>query len=700
MRQIYHLEGLACASCAQKIEGAACKVNSVKKAAVDFSSGRLIIETDQTNNARLIDDLQNIASAIDPRVIVSKAPPSAEKQQLLTKRNLAFAAGLICFFTALFFSPGLERNILFVLSYFLAGFEIIIQAVNNIKQGQIFDENFLMAAATLGALAIKEFPEAASVMLFYRTGEFLQSLAVDHSRRSVSALIAIKPEVAHRRRDGAIADIPVEEVEIGDVLVVYPGERIPVDGNIIKGSSDLDTSALTGESLPRSVSGGEKVLAGCINLSGLLIVEAERRAAESAVSRILDLVENAAANKAPTEDFITSFARWYTPAVVGIAALIAVLPPLVFGAAFKSWFYRALVFLVISCPCALVVSIPLSFFAGIGSASRRGILVKGGNYLQALYEADTVIFDKTGTLTSGQFAVKSVDPSPPYSKESVLQAAAYAESFSSHPIARSIVDAYGEPIRQNEIDSVEELAGFGVKALWRGKEILVGSRRMLEQKGIKPKAPQHSSAVYTAIDGVYAGMIVLSDSPKAGSAQAVQALQNMGKEVVMLTGDSALAANQVSNELGISTVYSELLPHQKVEKVEQIMAEKNSKGKVVFVGDGINDAPALARAHAGIAMGALGSDAAVETADIVLMTDQPLSVVDAVHIAARTNRIVRQNIALALGVKLIVLTLGVFGAAPLWAAVFADVGVTVLTVLNSVRIVIPAKDAAGNRRPA
>jgi|LSQX01.3.fsa_nt_gb Cd2+/Zn2+-exporting ATPase len=693
MRQIYHLQGLDCASCAQKIEVAAGKLNNVKKAVVDFPTSRIILDTHKDAQKEDIKSaLSEIVAALEPGVLVSEAPTPKVRVDVLTGRNLAFAAGLLSFFTALFLPAGLGKNGLILLAYFLAGWEIILQAGKNIIQGQIFDENFLMTIATLGALAIGELPEAASVMLFYRTGEFLQGLAVDHSRRSIQALIAIKPQIAHRKQGEQLVDVPVVDVKVGDVLFVLPGERIPVDGIILDGSSSLDASALTGESLARPVETGEEVLAGCINLSGLLTIEATKEAAQSAVARILDLVENAAANKAPTEDFITSFARYYTPAVVGAAALIAAIPPLFFAASFESWFYRALVFLVISCPCALVVSIPLGFFGGIGRASKQGILVKGSNYLQALHEADTVVFDKTGTLTSGDFTVQRVEAEPPFTEEEVLAAAAHGESFSSHPIARSIAAAYGQEIALSEVSEVEELTGLGVKARWQDREILVGSARFLAQAGIEMEAVGSFSGVYVAIDGKRAGIIWLSDSPKPGAIEAVQRLKQLGKRVIMLTGDSASAAQGTAAALGIHEFHAELLPEQKVEQVDAIIQNSDGKSKVVFVGDGINDAPALARAHVGVAMGALGSEAAVETADVVLMTDNPFAVVEAMETAGKTNRIVWQNINLALVVKVVVLLLGAVSAVSLWQAVFADVGVTILTVLNSMRIIRAVRD--------
>ncbi|MDI9485392.1 MAG: heavy metal translocating P-type ATPase [Bacillota bacterium] len=691
MRVVYNLEGLACASCAAKIEAAASRLEHVEKAVVDFSSSRIFLDTDQTDVNALQAALQETVAAYEPAVVVTQHFTKIEKAKLMTLRNSVFFLGILSFAIALFVPEGWARSTLFVLAYGLAGSEVIWQALRNVKKGEIFDENFLMAIATLGALLIGEYPEAASVMIFYRTGEFLQSLAVDRSRRSISALIAIRPEKARRKIQNSTVDISVEDVGIGDLLVVYPGERVPVDGRVVEGSSTLDTSALTGESLPREIQPGDEILAGSINLQGLVTIEASKLAGDSAVSRILDLVENATANKAPTEDFITSFARYYTPAVVGIAAIIAILPPLFFGGYFADWFYRSLVFLVASCPCALVVSIPLGFFGGIGRASRQGVLVKGSNYLQALQAADTIVFDKTGTLTSGRFSVQEVTAASPFSKEEVLEMAAHAESASLHPIASSIVRSFAGTVDQSELTELEEFPGFGVRARWRGAEILVGSRHLLQRFGIELAEHRGQAGVYVAKDGAYAGSIALVDEPKEGAKQAVQSLKAMGAELVMLTGDSAAAARQTGEDLGIARIRAELLPHEKVEELEKIITGKQGKGKVVFVGDGINDAPALARADVGIAMGALGSEAAIETADVVLMNDDPASVGEAIETARFTNRIVWQNIVLAFAVKLIVLALGALGMASLWEAVFADVGVTILAVLNSTRIIAPKR---------
>ena len=691
MRVVYSLEGLGCASCAGKIETAASQLENVEKAVVDFSSARIFLDITEGDPLEIKRALQETVTAFEPDVVVTEQQTKLEGSKVFTARNVSFLLGVTGFLVALFLPQGLGKNVLYLMAYALAGHEIILSALRNIRQGRVFDENFLMTIATLGALAIGEFPEAASVMIFYRTGEFLQGLAVDRSRRSISALIAIKPETAHRKVGDAIFDIAVDEVAVGDLLVVRPGERIPVDGTIIKGFSALDTSALTGESLPDEVAEGSEVLSGSINLSGLLTIRAQKMAGDSAVSRILELVENATANKAPTEDFITSFARYYTPVVVGIAAVIAIIPPLFFGGIFADWFYRSLVFLVISCPCALVVSIPLGFFGGIGRAAKQGVLVKGSNYLQALHEADTIVFDKTGTLTSGQFSVRSVAAANAFTADDVLMMAAMAESASSHPIARSIVAAYGSDIDPREIESLEELSGLGVKARWREKDIVVGSQRLLERSGIDVITKDDQPGVHVAVNQGYAGFIELADQPKKGASPAVQALKAMGMKVIMLTGDARRNASGVGRDLGITDVRSELLPHQKVEALEQIMTEKKGKGKVVFVGDGINDAPALARAHAGVAMGALGSQAAIETADVVLMTDDPRSVVEALNTARRTNRVVWQNIGFAFAVKLLILILGAWGMATLWEAVFADVGVTILAVLNSTRIITSKK---------
>ncbi|MGI6148583.1 MAG: heavy metal translocating P-type ATPase [Limnochordia bacterium] len=595
------------------------------------------------------------------------------------------------------------RAVLLLASYLLAGFPVLRAAWLNIRRGRVFDENFLMTVATLGAVAIREIPEAAAVMLFYRTGEYLQDLAVDRSRRSISALVAIRPDAARVARNGTVTQIPVEQVVPGDELIVQPGERIPVDGTVLSGLTSLDTAALTGESAPRDAGVGDKVLAGFINLSGLLRIRAEKPAVESAASRILHLVEHAAARKAPTEEFITKFARYYTPAVVAVAAVLAVIPPLVVpGAAFSDWLYRALVFLVISCPCALVVSIPLGFFAGIGAASRAGVLVKGGNYLQALHEVDTVVFDKTGTLTSGSFTVEKVQSVAGVEPDYVLQMAAWAESMSNHPIARSIAEAYRGEFDCAAVEDFQDLTGLGVSARIQGQQVVCGSIRLMEHLGVQGEFFQnHSQAVHVAVDGRYVGAVFLTDTPKLDARVALDRLRVLGaKQTIILTGDSASAAAHTGQALGISDVRSELLPGDKLVELEKILAARGRKGRVAYVGDGINDAPVLARADVGIAMGGLGQDAAIEAADVVIMTDEPSKVADAVAIARRTNLIVWQNILLAVGVKFLVLALGALGLTTLWGAVFADVGVTLLAVLNSIRAArLPAVPYPTNRVP-
>lgn len=584
--------------------------------------------------------------------------------------------------------PELGKAFLLVASYLSAGLPILQAAWRNLRRGQVFDENFLMTVATIGALAIREIPEAAAVMLFYRTGEYLQDLAVDRSRRSISALIAMRPDKARVIRNGAAVEVPVAEVVPGDELLVQPGERIPADGTVLSGLSSLDTSALTGESAPRDAAEGDQVLAGFINLSGTMRIRADKPAGESAVARILDLVEHAAARKSPTEEFITKFARYYTPAVVAFATLLAVFPPLIVpGAAFSDWLYRSLVFLVISCPCALVVSIPLGFFGGIGAASKAGVLVKGSNYLQALHEVDTVVFDKTGTLTSGSFNVDRVESVPGVEPQYVLQMAAMAESASNHPVARSIVQAWDGEVDPAAVKDFRELTGLGISADVGGHKVLCGSARLMSHMGITGEfIPHHGQAVHVAVDGRYIGAVLLSDTPKRDAQAAVDRLKKLGtKRTIMLTGDSSAAAAHAGQMLGIDDVRSELLPGDKLNELEKIIAANSRKGRVAYVGDGINDAPVLARADVGIAMGGLGQDAAIEAADVVIMTDEPSKVADAVEISRRTNKIVRQNIVLALGVKLLVLSLGAVGMTTLWAAVFADVGVTLLAVLNSIR---------------
>jgi Cd2+/Zn2+-exporting ATPase len=580
------------------------------------------------------------------------------------------------------------KLVIFLASYAFIGGEVILRALKNISRGQIFDENFLMALATAGAFAIGEYAEGAAVMLFYQIGEAFQDYAVGRSRRSITALMDIRPDYANLKTEDGSKRVSPEDVQTGDLITVKPGEKIPLDGVVVEGRSALDTSALTGESLPRDVESGSEVLSGSININGLLTVQVTKEFGESTVSKILDLVQNAGGNKAPVENFITKFARYYTPAVVFAALALAVIPPLVLpGARFSEWVGRALVFLVVSCPCALVISIPLGFFGGIGSASRNGILVKGSNYLNALGSVDTVVFDKTGTLTRGVFRVTGIAGAGGFGNDELLRYAAIAESNSSHPIAVSIQKAYGQKIPAGSIAGYEEIAGQGLRVVSGGKTVLAGNSVLLENAGIRCNRPDaEGTVVYLAVDGVFAGHIVISDEIKPDSRQAVAALKALGvKRTVMLTGDTGTAAEKTGAETGVDLVYAELLPHQKVEKLEELARSGTGKGRLVFVGDGINDAPALARSDVGIAMGGVGSDAAIEAADVVLMTDEPSKIADAISIAQKTRGIVWQNIVFALGVKAVILVLGAMGIATMWAAVFGDVGVALIAVLNAMR---------------
>ncbi len=597
-----------------------------------------------------------------------------------------FAAGIICEYAVNSAPPVVFT--LFFAAWLLIGGEVMIGALRGIVKGQVFDENFLMSIASIGAFAIGESAEGAAVMLFYQVGEFFQEMAVNKSRRSISSLMDIRPDFANVMREGEITRISPEQTRIGEIIVVKPGERIPLDGIITSGHSALDTSALTGEAMPRDVDAGDEVLSGCINLNGLLSITVTKEFGESTAAKILALVESAASRKAPVENFITKFARWYTPAVVFGALALAVIPPLIIpGAEFAFWLRRALVFLVVSCPCALVISIPLSFFGGIGGASRRGILVKGGNSLSALNDAEIVVFDKTGTLTKGVFSVTDIFCAGEISREELLFYAAAAEYNSNHPIAVSIQKAYGKEIDITRITFCEEIAGRGIKAQIDGKTIMAGNGRFLEEAGIefeKPDIP--GTCAYVVIDGVYAGYIAITDEIKPDSGKAVVELRKAGiKKIVMFTGDSKKSAEKTGAEIGVDQVCAEMLPHQKVEQLEILEQTKNPKGKVVFIGDGINDAPALARSDIGIAMGGLGSDAAIEAADIVLMTDEPSKIVTALAIAKKTRTIVTQNIILALGIKALIMILGAFGFAAMWEAVFGDVGVALIAVLNAMR---------------
>lgn len=608
----------------------------------------------------------------------------SKKQKRTLIRIVASAALLVA--AVLLPSDGAIRLALFLLPYGVIGWDVLWKAARNIAHGQVFDENFLMALATVGAFFVGEYPEGVAVMLFYQVGELFQAYAVGKSRKSISALMDIRPDYANIEKDGNLIQVDPEEVHTGDVIVVKAGERIPLDGVVVEGTSSVNTAALTGESLPRDVSPGEEVWSGCINVNGLLRIRATKEFGESTVSKILDLVENSSAKKAKAENFITKFARWYTPLVVLAAALLAIVPPLVAGGEWSDWIHRALIFLVISCPCALVISIPLGFFGGIGGASKCGILVKGGNYLEALSKTQIVVFDKTGTLTHGSFRVTAVHPDQ-VSEEQLLELAALAESYSDHPISRSLRQAYHREPDTSRVSDVEEISGQGVRARVDGRRVCAGNGKLMDAAGAKwHDCHLTGTVVHVAVDGDYAGHIVISDEIKPDSAQAIAQLKNQGvRKTVMLTGDAKAVGEHVAQELGLDQVYTGLLPADKVDRVETLLKETESGGKLAFVGDGINDAPVLSRADIGIAMGGLGSDAAIEAADVVLMDDKPSKIAVAIEISRKTLRIVRQNIVFALGVKALVLILGAAGMANMWEAVFADVGVSVLAILNASR---------------
>ena len=608
----------------------------------------------------------------------------------MKKKGIKIIIALILFLIALIIDFGNVwiNNVIYIIAYIIVGFEIVRKALRNITRGKVFDENFLMTVATIGAFGIGEFPEAASVMLFYQVGELFQSYAVDKSRKSIANLMDIRPDYANIEKDGKLEKVDPDEVKIGDIIVVKPGEKIPLDGTVVEGKTNLDTKALTGEPMPREANIGDDVISGCINLNGLIKVKVTKEFGESTVSKILDLVENASSKKSKSENFITKFAAYYTPIVVIIAVILAIVPPLIIpGAEFSDWIYRALSFLVVSCPCALVISIPLSFFGGIGGASKMGILIKGSNYLEALANTEIVVFDKTGTLTEGDAKVQKIEAEG-ISKEELLEITALAENFSNHPIAISIKSEYNKPIDEKRIVKTQELTGRGIKATIDEKEVLVGNEKLMKEEKIDYKeCTDAGTALYVAIDKKYVGYILIADSIKKDSKKAIQNLKKNGiKQTVMLTGDRKQVGEVVAKELGIDKVYTELLPDGKVEKVEELLKEKSPKGKLAFVGDGINDAPVLAISDIGIAMGALGSDAAIEAADVVLMTDEPSKIVDAIHLSKKTMRIVKENITFAILVKVIVLILSAFGLSTMWEAVFADVGVSIIAIINALRV--------------
>ena len=652
----------------------------------------------------LLDTVTTIVHSHEPDVEVSEkqleatAPVKKDEKAAVyndedKKRTIRLAVGAVVYAIGMALTvfaklPTLAELAFLIVAYVILGWDVVWQAVKNITRGQVFDEHFLMSVSTIGAFAIGEYPEAVAVMLFYQVGEFFQSLAVKRSRKSISDLMDICPDSATVKRNGVLQVVFPESVAVGEIIVVKPGEKIPLDGIVVDGESMLDTKALTGESVPRSIRKGDEALSGCINQSGLLTLKVTKSFGESTVSKITDLVENASARKAPTENFITTFARYYTPVVVGMAAVLAIIPPLVLGGGWSEWLRRGFVFLIVSCPCALVISIPLTFFGGIGAASKRGVLVKGSNYLEALNKVSVVVFDKTGTLTKGVFGVANIIPAAGYQKEQVLEYAAQAESYSNHPIAKSILATYGKPIDQKQFSDFEEISGHGISVMVQGKKVLAGNSKLMESEKIAYAACDAAGTkFYVAADGSYVGCILIADEVKPDSKCAIAELKKIGVEkTVMLTGDDERIGKSVADELGLDAYYAQLLPDQKVEKLEMLDKQKRQGSKLAFVGDGINDAPVLARADVGIAMGGLGSDAAIEAADVVLMTDEPSKLVEAIDVAKATKRIVMQNIVIALGIKSVFLVLGALGMAGMWEAVFGDVGVTIIAVLNAMRI--------------
>lgn len=690
------LEGLDCANCASKIETQTKSLEGVIDASVDFVSKKLTIEVaDKREFNRIFGKVAAIVKKIEPDVKVvfedntSKENEDDENEENRKKEIIKLVLGGAIFSVGLIFNfqNWLELTI-FLMSYIIVGGKVVLRAIKGIARGQVFSEHFLMSVATIGAFFIGEYPEGVAVMLFYLIGEMFEDMAVDHSRKSISALMDIRPDYANIKVGDGLKKVSPNEVSIGDIIVVKPGEKVPLDGKVIEGISMVDTAALTGESVPRELARGSDALSGFINKNGVLTVEVTKEFGESTVSKILALVQNASSKKAPTEKFITKFAHYYTPVVVFGALALAIIPPLVIpGATFSDWIYRGLVFLVVSCPCALVLSIPLGFIGGIGGASKRGILVKGGNCLEALNDVDAVVFDKTGTLTKGVFKVTEIYPQNGYTDKELIEYAAFAESYSNHPIALSIISAYNAEINKNRIEDHQEIAGHGIKVKVNRKEVLAGNTRLMISENIKYNdIDTVGTVVHVAIDKKYAGSIVISDEVKEDSANAIKELKALGiGKTVMLTGDLKVVADKIGKQLGIDEVYSELLPADKVEKIESLEIKKSHKGKIVFVGDGINDAPVLARADIGMAMGGLGSDAAIEAADVVIMTDEPSKIASAIRIAKRTRSIVSQNIVFALGVKAVFLVLGALGVASMWEAVFADMGVAIIAVLNAMR---------------
>ena len=695
------LGGLNCAHCAEVIGNKVSLLDGVKSSNMNFVNKKLSVEIDNTNENITIKNIINIINDTEPGLDIqiegTKENKKAKKESRIIKDNnrlelLKILLGAFVFIFAFYEEMmGVESKysiLIFLVSYILVGGDVVYKALRNMTKGRIFDENFLMTVATVGAIAIGDSSEAVGVMLFYKVGEYLQELAVGKSRKSISDLMQIKPDVANLKVGNSIKVVDPEEVEIGDFITVKPGEKVPLDGVVVDGNSMVDTSALTGESVLRTVKSGDELLSGFINKNSLLTVKVTKSFSESTVSKILDLVENASSKKSKTENFISVFSKYYTPIVVILATLIAVVPPIfVPGAMFSDWLHRGLVFLVVSCPCALVLSIPLSYFSGIGVASRNGILIKGSNYLEALRYVDTVVFDKTGTLTEGVFDVVKVN-SVGISEEELIKYASIAEANSNHPIAKSILNYYNKEINLNKIESYEEIAAHGIKVKYENEEILAGNEKLMTASNIKVnKNKEIGTVVYIAVNNQFKGYIVISDKIKSDSEKAIKEIKAQGiKETVMLTGDNKEVANSVAKQLKVDKVYSNLLPNEKVEKIEAIYEGRSDKEKIAFVGDGINDAPVLARVDVGIAMGGLGSDAAIEAADIVIMTDEPSKIAEGIKISKKTYKIVWQNIIFALGIKIVVMVFGALGMASMWEAVFADVGVALIAVLNAMRI--------------
>ncbi|WP_077893230.1 heavy metal translocating P-type ATPase [Clostridium felsineum] len=690
----FSIEGLDCANCAAKIENKLNETNGISYANVNFVTKTLTIEIDKTNNvSALVAKVTDIIKKLEPDVTITEIKEDIHVHnhthgENTKKEIIRFGIGAAIFALAglINFSDYIKLA-LYIISYVIVGYEVVLKSLKNIKRGEVFDENFLMSIATIGAFAIHQYPEAAAVMLFYQVGEILQGIAVNRSRKSITSLMDIRPDFANLKINSELKKVSPEKVSIGDIIVVKPGEKVPLDGKVIEGTSMIDTSALTGEAVPRKIEEGSSILSGVINKNGLLTIEVEKSFGQSTISKILNLVQNASNKKAPTENFITKFAKYYTPVVVFGALALSVIPPLVTGDSFSIWIYRALSFLVVSCPCALVVSIPLGFFGGIGGASKKGILVKGGNYLEALNNVDIVVFDKTGTLTRGVFKVTEIKPENNIKNDELLTYAAFAESYSNHPIATSILNAYGKEVSKNMVSDYEEISGYGIKVSLNGKKVLVGNSKLMTKENVAyNNVDTIGSVVHVAVENKYAGYIVISDEIKEDSKDAIKKLKSLGiKKTVMLTGDNKAVGNKVSQMLDLDEVHAELLPDQKVYEIERLFKEKSKKGKLVFVGDGINDAPVLARADIGIAMGGVGSDAAIEAADVVIMTDEPSKIASAIKIAKRTRSIVMQNIIFALAIKAVLLVLVAIGVGTMWEAVFGDVGVTLIAVLNSMR---------------